>query len=63
VQDANSKFRLDRRLAQRRGWIPQEQLEKELSSLPDVAEKSELVDSPQTPQTKGEPEPAAESSE
>ncbi|HEU4431116.1 MAG TPA: hypothetical protein VFT98_20330 [Myxococcota bacterium] len=58
MQDANSKFRLDRRLALRRGWIAPEQLEKEVSGLPDVAEKAEVIDSPQN---KGEAEPAAES--
>jgi len=56
VQDANSKFRLDRRLAQRRGWITPEQLEKEVGGLPDVSEKGEVVESPQS---KGEAEPAA----
>jgi hypothetical protein len=57
VHDATTKFRLDRRLAQRRGWITPEQLEKEVSSLPDVAEKAEVIDSPQSKQ---EPENAAE---
>jgi hypothetical protein len=53
-----SKFRLDRRLHQRRGWIASEQLDKELSGLPDVAEKGEVIDSPQN---KGpEAAPAAE---
>jgi hypothetical protein len=47
VHDPNATFRLDRRLQQRRGWIASEQLEKELSALPDVSEKAELVDSPQ----------------
>jgi hypothetical protein len=47
VQEHASKYRLDRRLQQRRGWIATEQLEKELGSLPDVSEKAEVVDSPQ----------------
>lgn len=57
MQDPNAKFRLDRRLQLRRGWIPSEQFEKELGSLPDSADKAELVDSPQF---KGEAAPAPE---
>ena len=57
MQEHNAKFRLDRRLAQRRGWIAPEQLERELSGLPDVSEKGEAVDSPQH---KGEPARASE---
>lgn len=30
---------LDRRLIRRRGWIPPEELERELSSLPDVSDR------------------------
>jgi hypothetical protein len=61
VEDHNAKFRLDRRLQQRRGWIAPEQLERELSGLPDVAEKGEVVDSPQnkapeTPSAEGDGE-------
>ena len=47
MQEDASKFRLDRRLAQRRGWVPPEQLDKELAALPDVSEKAEVLDSPQ----------------
>ena len=47
MQEHASKFRVDRRLLQRRGWIAPEQLEKELGVLPDVSEKAELVESPQ----------------
>lgn len=49
VQEHATKFRLDRRLAARRGWIAQDQLDKELNALPDAAEKGEIVDSPQQP--------------
>jgi uncharacterized protein YidB (DUF937 family) len=33
------KLRLDRRLAERTGWIPREELDRELSALPDVSDK------------------------
>lgn len=56
MQDLASKLRLDRRLARRRGWVAPEQLDKDLKALPDVAEKGELVDSPQFKN----PEPPAE---
>ena len=36
-------LRLDRRLLDRRGWISAQDLEEALSSLPDVADKGELV--------------------
>ena len=34
-----SKLRVDRRLIQRRGWIPPEELEQTLAALPDVSHK------------------------
>ena len=34
------KFQFDRRLIRRRGWIQPDVLERELESLPDVAEKA-----------------------
>lgn len=37
-------IRLDRRLLQRRGWIQAEQLDEELSALPDVSEKARRGD-------------------
>ena len=46
MRDGKTHLRLDRRLAQRRGWISPAELEKELTALPDVAEKGELVDLP-----------------
>jgi hypothetical protein len=33
------KLRLDRRLAERTGWIPREELDRELGALPDVSDK------------------------
>jgi hypothetical protein len=48
VLDHASKFRFDRRLHLRRGWIPSEQFDKELGALPDVSEKAEVIESPQS---------------
>lgn len=50
-----SKYRLDRRLHQRRGWIEPEQLTKELNALPDVSEKGEVIESPQHQGTDSSP--------
>ncbi len=36
-------LRLDRRLQHRRGWISAQDQEEALASLPDVADKAELV--------------------
>jgi hypothetical protein len=36
-------LRFDRRLQHRRGWIPAQDREEALASLPDVADKAELV--------------------
>ena len=36
---STQKLRLDRRLIRRRGWISQEELERELAALPDVSAK------------------------
>jgi len=38
------KLRLDRRLHTRRDWISEEELEKELASLPDVSDKIDKSD-------------------
>ncbi len=51
-----SKFRLDRRLHQRRGWVMTEPVEKALNALPDVSDKGEVIESPQQ---KGSDAPAA----
>jgi hypothetical protein len=48
VLDHAAKFRFDRRLHLRRGWIPSEQFDKELTTLLDVSEKAEVVESPQS---------------
>lgn len=55
MRDGKAHLRLDRRLARRRGWISEGDLNKELDSLPDVGEKGETVDLPGTP-----PEPGAD---
>jgi hypothetical protein len=39
-RDALQKLRLDRRLLQRRGWMSDAELDRELASLPDVAGKA-----------------------
>jgi hypothetical protein len=38
-RDSMKALRFDRRMLQRRGWISQEELEQQLSSLPDAADK------------------------
>jgi hypothetical protein len=56
VLENAAKFRLDRRLHQRRGYVMTEQVEKALNALPDTSEKAEVIDSPQH---KGTDAPAA----
>jgi hypothetical protein len=34
------RLRLDRRLIHRRGWIPAQELERELAALPDASDKA-----------------------
>lgn len=48
LDDALRQLRLDRRLLERRGWIPRAELESALAALPDVESKA------------APPEPAAE---
>jgi hypothetical protein len=43
-RDSMKALRHDRRLLRRRGWITAEALEKELASLPDVADKAQAMD-------------------
>jgi hypothetical protein len=43
-RDSMKALRHDRRLLSRRGWISTEALEKELASLPDVADKAQAMD-------------------
>ncbi len=38
-RDSLEKLRLDRRLIRRRGWIAPDDLDREIESLPDVANK------------------------
>jgi len=38
-RDSMKALRFDRRMLQRRGWITHEELEQQLSSLPDAANK------------------------
>jgi hypothetical protein len=39
-----SKLRVDRRLHRRRGWIAEDELQRELDALPDVADKIRQLD-------------------
>lgn len=39
-RDALQKLRLDRRLLERRGWMGEAELERELAALPDIAAKA-----------------------
>jgi len=51
------KLRLDRRLAGRRGWIPQEEIDREIAALPDVSAKGELIDAPDVARRREENSP------
>jgi hypothetical protein len=51
-QKATQRFRLDRRLIRRRGWIGREELARALEALPDVSSKI-------APQEDSEPEATA----
>ena len=49
-RDSMKALRLDRRLLNRRGWITQADLDKQLSALPDVADKVQVVEAtPESP--------------
>ena len=56
MQEHAAKFRFDRRLALRRGWIAQDQLDKELNALPDASDKGEIIESPQQPAAEPAPD-------
>ena len=43
VHDSMRNLKLDKRLARRRGWVEENELETALEGLPDVSEKVELV--------------------
>jgi hypothetical protein len=58
VQDSARKLlRLDRRLTGRRGWVPQEEIEREVAALPDVSAKADLVDAPDVARRREETSP------
>ena len=38
-RESTRRLRLDRRLIRRRGWLSEEELERELAALPDVSHK------------------------
>jgi hypothetical protein len=58
VQDSARKLlRLDRRLAGRRGWVSQEEIEREIAALPDVSAKADLVDAPDVTRRREEASP------
>lgn len=54
---ARKLLRLDRRLVGRRGWIPQEEIEREIAALPDVSAKADLVDAPDVARRREEAPP------
>lgn len=43
-QENVKRLRLDRRLIGRRGWISAEELEREITELPDVSDKAAVVE-------------------
>jgi hypothetical protein len=54
LDDSLRKLRLDRRMVDRRGWIPKVELERALADLPDVEHKA-------APPETSEPAPATPS--
>ena len=38
-RDSTRRLKMDRRLIRRRGWLTEEELERELAALPDVSHK------------------------
>lgn len=55
MPDYKKDLRLDRRLTRRLGWIPPEELQRELDALPDVSDKVR-------PPEEDAPDPAGEGS-
>ncbi len=55
VHDSLRNLRLDRRLLHRRGWLSEQEQERELAALPDVSEKI----APPEQELEQEPSPAA----
>ncbi len=57
-QESMRKLRLDRRLIGRRGWVSEQQLQKDLEALPDVSDKQmppDEVDGEEASSSDGEP--------
>ena len=57
-QESMRKLRLDHRLFGRRGWVSQQQLQKDLEALPDVSHKQmppEEADGEEASSSDGEP--------
>ena len=52
-RDSMRQLRLDRRLIRRRGWISPDELERELSALPDVSHK--IAPAEEEPEAEGGP--------
>jgi hypothetical protein len=62
-RDSTRRLKLDRRLIGRRGWLSEEELERELAALPDVSHKiAPAGDDPSAPseQTETLPEESPE---
>ena len=58
MQDSAKKLlRLDRRMVGRRGWIPPEEVAREIETLPDVSGKADLVDAPDVARRREEASP------
>ena len=56
-ESAKQQLRLDRRLVGRRGWIPQQEIDREIAALPDVSAKADLVDAPDVARRREEASP------
>ena len=57
-QESLRKLRFDRRLIGRRGWVSEQQLQKDLEALPDVSDKQmppEPADGEEAAASDGEP--------
>ena len=58
-RDSMKRLKLDRRLIGRRGWISRQDLERELSALPDASDKIQPAESQDT-EAGGSTTPAGE---
>jgi len=52
---AEARLKFDRRLRRRVGWVTESELEAELASLPDAANKVYVADEPEAPQADASP--------